>query len=1627
MPDPDDTIRIGILERLQLFDSPREPEYDDLVELALRVTGARMACLAFVDRERHWTKASAGFPPGEAHRGESLCGLTIATGVPVIVEDASVDPRLAANPLVTGEAGVRLYVAHPVRGCGGVVLGSLAVMDRLPGTLDAPALEGLERLARQAGRLLDARLLTRVRRRGAGIRTAAGEQVSAPDAVTVPHIPGMLYRCRADSAWSMLFVSVGARELTGYLPEDLVDDRRVSYASLILPEDRERAEHEVRAAVHEGKPYSVRYRLRAADGETRWVWEQGAAVAGPGPTSVLEGFISDITPLVRAEDERDALLAAERTARAEAERARSHFRSLFESAPGAYLVLTPPDYRIDAVSEAYLRATNTTRESLRGRLLFDAFPDDPGDAAPEGARSLRASLDRAMQRRHADVMAVQRYPIQRPASEGGGFEERFWSVINSPVLGPGGEVEYIIHRVEDVTEYVKTKEAAGDSSGGFRLLESRREQMEADIVLRSRELRELNAQLQASERRVAETFRAASAGIALADASGRYVMANPAFCDMVGYTEEELRKHTFESITHPEDYPGDALQLEALRTGEVDRFVIQKRYLRKDGREVWVRASRSALRRSDGTLESFIAVVEDITAERAAEERARQNAALLRIGGRMARVGGWSADLRTDVVHWSDEIFGILDFPGGETPPLSSTFDLYAPESRARLLAALERSARDGTPFDLELDLRTYAGRELRVRAAGEAERDAGGTITRLIGAFQDVSAAYAAARELRESRERFEIAVAGSQAALWDWRPPGPEMYFSPRLFEMLGYAPGELPATVETFFDQLHPDDRARTREAIRAHLEHDVPYRIEYRLRTRAGDHRWFAAAGKALRDREGRPYRMAGSLVDVTEQHAAQEAVRQLAETRLTTLESITDAFFTLDTEWRFTFLNRRAEDLLARRRVELLGRRVWDEFPEAVGSVFEAEYERAARTGEAAEFEAHFAPLAKWFRVRAYPSSQGLAVYFQDVTEDRKVHASLIASEERFRLLSRATNDAIWDWDLAAGTLWWNDGYQKLFGYAPSERPPGIGSWQDHIHPEDRPRVLEAIHEAIDSGQESWSDEYRFRHRDGHWVFVLDRGHVIRDADGTPVRMIGGMTDITARRESEDRLKKQAALLDQANDAILERDLDHHILFWSRGAEKLYGYTAAEVLGRGALELLYDDRGPMDEAIRILLAEGEWSGELEQRTKSGARVIVFGRWTLVRDERGLARSVLAINSDVTERKRIEQHFLRAQRMESIGTLAGGVAHDLNNVLAPILLAIGMLKLEETDASKLESLDAIEASAQRGADMVRQVLSFARGAEGRRIELRVPRVVADVLKIVRDTFPKDIALQASVPDDLWIVRADPTQLHQVLLNLCVNARDAMPSGGVLHASAQNRTIDAAAAQCVPGLSVGPYVVLELRDTGTGMDPELLERIFDPFFTTKAPGRGTGLGLSTSLAIIRSHGGVLRVDSEPGAGSSFRIFLPALPGVAAKGSDDEGAVMPRGHGELVLVVDDEEVVRRITRETLEAFGYRVLEAEDGREALATFERHRGEVAVVLTDMMMPVMDGLATIKALVATAPAVRIVAASGLALEGRVHQAAKAGVRHFLPKPYTASTLLRILRRALDEPVRESVRA
>jgi PAS domain S-box-containing protein len=749
----------------------------------------------------------------------------------------------------------------------------------------------------------------------------------------------------------------------------------------------------------------------------------------------------------------------------------------------------------------------------------------------------------------------------------------------------------------------------------------------------------------------------------------------------------------------------------------------------------------------------------------------------------------------------------------------------------------------------------------------------------------------------------------------------------------------------------------------------------------------------------------------------------------------------------------------------------------------------------------------------------------------------KVEGELQQMEERLRIVSRATNDVVWEWDIQSGKVWFSENFQTVFGHPREEIGSSLAKWQELIHPDDRERVVSGLASAVAGGGRVWWSEHRLSRVAGSYLEVFDRASVIYNEGRKPIRIVGTVIDITERkqiqarlqiseerarlmvesirdyaiimidpegyimtwneaaqrikgytaaeiigqqifrfyprdlvekgypqkelaeaaksgrfedegwrvrkdgsqfwasvivnairdkdgrligfvkvtrdltkqRESVQKIREQAELLDKAQDAIIVCDLDRTILYWNKGAERIYGWNVQEAIGKNVRQLFFHGKIPtqITEAVKSLDESGEWMGELSEFTKKDHPVIVQARATIIRDERGYPKSLLIINTDITERKQLEEQLLRAQRLESLGSLVGGIAHDLNNALVPITVGVDILRQQSLSPDAQSMMRTMESSAQRSAEMVKQMLVFARGGEVEKEIIHLERLLNEMGKIVTGTFPKTIRCNFHADKSLRAISGFPTQLHQILLNLCVNARDAMPDGGTLTLTAENVDLPQQEA-ARHKVSPGQFICLTVGDTGTGIPPKIMEKIFQPFFTTKG-NRGTGLGLSTCQSIVKGHGGFIVVQSKPGEGTCFEVYLPAVDGRTPDTSRVRKGPLPAGSGERILVVDDEEAILAIARAALENYGYEVLTANSGVEAVNLFDKHRETINLLISDLEMPLMNGKETVEAIRKLRPDLKVIIISGS--EKQIQELMpQIKMDVFVPKPFTNESLL-----------------
>jgi len=763
-------------------------------------------------------------------------------------------------------------------------------------------------------------------------------------------------------------------------------------------------------------------------------------------------------------------------------------------------------------------------------------------------------------------------------------------------------------------------------------------------------------------------------------------------------------------------------------------------------------------------------------------------------------------------------------------------------------------------------------------------------------------------------------------------------------------------------------------------------------------------------------------------DITARKKAEDALARERSLLRTLIDNLPDCIYVKDTAGRKTLANPAdLKNLRCKTEAEAIGRTDFDLFPRETAEKFWADDQKVIQGQPVVDREESFLDeegVTRWLLTSKLPLRGengeiiGLIGIGRDITARKQAEAALARERSLLGMVINNLPDRIYAKDSVGRFVLNNRAHASALGAKLPAEMQGKSDY-DYFPAELAEQYFADEQKIVKTGEPIINQEQNNETRgdasdDKRWTLVSKVPW--RDEGGNVVGTIGISRDITTLKQAMEKIHQQAALLDEATDAIWVADADERISYWNKGAERIYGWSADEAIGKNPVALFNKGIATprLRECINTVKEHGAWSGELEQFTKDGKTVVVQGHYNASRDERGVLKSVFVIASDATEAKKLETQLLRAQRMESLGTLAGGMAHDLNNILAPILISVQLLKEKMTDPIGQTVIGSLEANIERGAKLIQQVLTFGRGVQGERIPVQPARLIREIEQIVRGSFPKSVEFESHCPADSWTVIGDSTQLQQVLLNLCVNARDAMPKGGNLSIRVKNAVLNEIDSGINPRAKPGPYAIIEVTDAGTGMTKEIQDRMFEPFFTTKAPGLGTGLGLSTSLGIIRSHGGFIHCYSELGKGSTFRVYLPASPAapVARKPAGD-AAELPRGHDELVLLVDDEEAILEVAQRTLEHFGYRVLSAANGAEAVSLYSSRCKDIDVVITDMAMPGMDGPAAITVLRSINPAVKIIGSSGLDGYG----AENARLNYFIPKPYTAKVMLTMLQQIL----------
>jgi two-component system, cell cycle sensor histidine kinase and response regulator CckA len=1338
------------------------------------------------------------------------------------------------------------------------------------------------------------------------------------------------------------------------------------------------------------------------------------------------------------------------------------FETLFASVPGLYMVLDP-SLRIVAATDSYLRATLTRRADILGRYVFDVFPDNPGDSSADAVRNSTASFGRVLQCHVTDVMGLQRHDVRKPESEGGGWEVRYWNAANSPVLKPDGSLAYIMHRVENVTELVLLQERGAEQTKVTDALRAQAAEMKTEIAERRRAeeaLRENESRLRSLSEDRQNSFVILSNFVPqlvwMCTPDGLNIYFNQRWVDYTGLTLEESYGRGWNTPFHPDDQqPALSAWNKAVQSG--GQYSIECRLRAADGsyRRFLIRGE--PMRDTSGGVLRWLGTctdIEDLLQESEQQYRTLANAIPQLCW--MANADGW--------LFWYNQRWYEYTGTSPEQMEGWGWQSVHDPETLPQVLDRWKASLATGEPFDMVFPLRGADGVFRPFLTRVMPLRDPDGKVTRWFGTNTDISEQLKNEKELREERsrlhqseERLRLAQTLGAVGVWDWDTRAGGLHFTPELEQLYGLEPGSI-KTYEDWRRLAHPDDIA-TVEAERGRaIANGEPFDLEFRVLHASGETRWLSAKGGAIYDAAAESIRVLGVNVDITARKQAEgelrrsEAALRESEQQFRVLtENLHSAVALVDEHGAFRIVNssfRRMFDIAQSADILNINTRdwsLWQVFDEG-GLPLDVDQHPARKAGltraavkdQLVAMKSPSSSDLKWMLVSAEPilDAHGklhqLICTYYDITDRKRAEDALRESEARFRLALKNAPVSVAAQDRDLRYIWAHNQQSAM----PDQI---IGRLEHEIFSTDEAVRITAIkHRVLEEGielrEKMWFDRPTGRmYLDIYW-------EPIRNQAGQVVGVASATVDLTpiklaeeALRESESRERLRAAeleaLMEMTPAAIfVSHDRECRYMTGNRRAYDLLRWGREKNLSKSAPEGPTSFRA-MKDGIEIPPAElplqkAAATGQpvlgyaFDAAFDDGVTLNLLCDATPLLDQDGHPRGGVGVLSDVTELKRAEQRLRESQKLESLGLLAGGVAHDFNNLLVGVVgnasLAQDMLP---PDHPVSELVSGVLKAGEQAAHLTRQMLAYSGKGKFVVEPLNLSAVIPEMIGLVRPSISKKITLHLDLDEGLPSIAADRGQVQQVFMNLTLNAAEAIGSHeGLIAVRTGVEEVDDRFKRLHPetALAAGKYVFLEVRDTGCGMDEATRAKIFDPFFSTKFIGRG--LGLAAVDGIMRGHKGSIAVTSVPGQGSCFTVLLPPVAPASATPIASGRSAAIQGSG-TVLVVDDEPIVRGMTKKALERHGYTVLTADSGAASIDIAKRHPGEIALVVLDLSMPHMSGEETLPELRKIRPDVKVVVSSGYSESEAMRLFDGQRVSGFIQKPFTSTGIAEMVKQCL----------
>jgi PAS domain S-box-containing protein len=1111
--------------------------------------------------------------------------------------------------------------------------------------------------------------------------------------------------------------------------------------------------------------------------------------------------------------------------------------------------------------------------------------------------------------------------------------------------------------------------------------------------------------------------------IFVGDATGVLIDLNPAGCALLGGEREQFLGQTLADIVPTEDLEKEPPAFDRLPVGRALR--ISRRFRRLDGALTNVELHVSRL--PDGRIQ---AVGRDVTERVKMEIALRESQAYLARAQELAGLGTWEFDIEAGVMTVSPNVKAMTGVPV-ETDPLFPAFvSLVHPDDLDRVTANLEQAGETDDPIEVGFRIRHSvdgAERHLRFRA----QRDRPG---HLIGTGIDETERVRSERMLREQEAALLQAQRIAKLGGWEWNIATRRAIVSDSGYELYGYRAGDERPTGNELLGNILPEDRDRLRDALIAAGRDGRALSVEFRIRHLDGGIRHFEIQAEPQLDAAGVASGLIGTTQDVTERALATEQLR-IREAELARAQEIAHLG---SWEWDPVTGTERWSDECYR---------IFGHEPGSLSSTNETfrsfvhpdDLARVVSTDQIAlDLGGRYEITHRIVR----PDGEVRVVHQQlEVERDGAGHPGRVvgtiqdvteraAAQEQLRLrqaeLARAQAVAhvgSWELDVGSAALHWSDETFRIFGYEPDSFEPTLEAYARLLDPEDRERMRARNARALEGGTEDLLVEpyQRITRLDGTVRMIATETQVEFAADGRPIRITGTIQDVTERAAADLERSRLAAAVEQAGELVMVTEPSGIVTYVNAAFEEITGFPRGDVLGRPPQVLRRGDHlNPEIGAMwQELQAGRQWSGQMTPRRRDGSLYDLELLASPVRDDDGRIVSFVSVGRDVTRERLLEEQLRQSQKMEAVGRLAGGIAHDFNNLLTAIL-GYGDLLLAElsVDDPRREDAVQIRRAGERAADLTRQLLAFSRRTVLQPRTISLNDVVVEVSRLLDRLIGEDVHLLTTLEPRLEPINADPSQLEQVLINLAVNARDAMPSGGTLSIETRNVTIDEALAATQIGIAVGRYVELAVSDTGIGMSPEIQARVFEPFFTTKDPGKGTGLGLATVFGIVEMSDGHVTLHSTPGEGTTFRILLPVSESELTTSLRPDAPAASGVGTERILVVEDDPAVRSLIEATLSAGGYETVVAGEGQAALEIVGSGVAPFDLVITDVVMPGMTGVELVRRLRAAHPSVAVLYSSGYAADALADREALGPDFELLAKPFGPGELLSRVRAVLD---------